>query len=122
MFSHLSFGVTNLARASAFYEAALRPLGVIQLWSNATAVGFGPPNGDDKLALFLLEGPAPPGRGFHLAFEAPDAAAVDAFHAAALAHGGQDLGPPGLRPHYGASYYAAFVADPDGHKLEAVHQ
>lgn len=64
----------------------------------------------------------PPGPGFHLAFDAPDHAAVDAFHAAGLAAGGRDNGQPGLRPHYGATYYAAFLIDPDGHHLEAVHQ
>ena len=61
-----------------------------------------------------------PGAGFHLAFSAPDRAAVDAFHAAALAHGGSDDGPPGVRLHYDPGYYAAFVRDPDGHRHEAV--
>jgi len=61
-----------------------------------------------------------PGEGFHLAFTASDRAAVDAFHAAALRHGGADNGPPGLRPHYGPGYYAAFVIDPDGYRIEAV--
>ena len=122
MLGHLSFGVADLARSTAFYKAALGPLGVVRLWSNATAVGFGPPGGGDRLALFLVEDPTPPGPGFHLAFEAPDQAAVAAFHAAALSRGGEDLGPPGLRPHYGETYYAAFARDPDGHKLEAVHQ
>ena len=63
-----------------------------------------------------------PGPGFHLAFDAADPAAVDRFHAAALEHGGSDDGPPGPRPQYGPTYYAAFVFDPDGNKLEAVHQ
>jgi catechol 2,3-dioxygenase-like lactoylglutathione lyase family enzyme len=63
-----------------------------------------------------------PGPGFHLAFDAASRASVDRFHAAALAAGGTDEGGPGPRPHYGATYYAAFVRDPDGHKLEAVHQ
>jgi catechol 2,3-dioxygenase-like lactoylglutathione lyase family enzyme len=63
-----------------------------------------------------------PGPGFHLAFNAPSRAAVDAFHKAALSAGARDVGVPGLRPHYGATYYAAFVIDPDGYKLEAVHQ
>lgn len=122
MLGHLSFGVKDLAHATAFYEAILEPLGCKLLWTNATAVGFGPPGGEDKLALFLRPEATPPGAGFHLAFDAPSNAAVDAFHAAALARGAQDLGAPGLRPHYGACYYAAFVLDPDGHKLEAVCQ
>jgi catechol 2,3-dioxygenase-like lactoylglutathione lyase family enzyme len=119
---HLSFGVRDLERAATFYDAALAPLGVVRVWTNAKAVGFGPLGGQDKLALFLTPDATPPGPGFHLAFEAPDRAAVDAFHAAALAAGGIDLGPPGLRPPYGEGYYAAFVRDPDGYKLEAVHQ
>ena len=122
MLGHLSFGVADLDRASTFYAAVLKPLGVVRLWSNASAVGFGPRGGEDRLALFLVDKPIAPGKGFHLALEAPDAAAVDAFHATALAHGGTDLGPPGLRLHYGETYYAAFVCDLDGYKLEAVHQ
>ena len=122
MLGHLSFGVANLARASAFYEAALKPLGVVCLWSNATAAGFGPSDGEDKLVLFLVENPVAPGRGFHLALDAPSPAAVDAFYAAAMSCGGQDMGAPGLRPHYGETYYAAFITDLDGYKLEAVHQ
>jgi catechol 2,3-dioxygenase-like lactoylglutathione lyase family enzyme len=76
----------------------------------------------DKLALFASPEVAPPGAGFHLAFAAPSPTAVDAFHAAALEAGGRDARGPGFRPHYGESYYAAFVIGPDGHKLEAVHQ
>lgn len=80
------------------------------------------PNGDEKLALFLkvdVDVPLAAGPGFHLALMAPSSEAVDAFHAAAVANGGRDDGGPGLRPHYGKTYYAAFVFDPDGHKLEA---
>lgn len=122
MLGHLSFGVRDLDRATAFYDAALAPLGVVRVWANARGAGFGPPGGQDKLALFVAPGATSPGPGFHLAFDAPSRAAVDTFHAAALAAGGTDRGAPGLRPHYGATYYAAFVLDPDGHKLEAVHQ
>ena len=123
MLSHLSIGVNDLERSAAFYDAVLAPLGIVRVWSSPKGVGFGPEGGQDKLALFPAPGKArAPGEGFHLAFAAPDRAAVDAFHAAALAQGGRDLGAPGLRPHYGPNYYAAFVADPDGHKLEAVHQ
>jgi catechol 2,3-dioxygenase-like lactoylglutathione lyase family enzyme len=123
MLGHLSFGVADLDRAAAFYDAILAPLGFERVWSSAKGVGFGARGGGDKLALFPHPGGGvPPGPGFHLAFDAPNPAAVDAFHAAAIAAGGQDVGPPGLRPHYGATYYAAFVIDPDGHKLEAVNQ
>jgi catechol 2,3-dioxygenase-like lactoylglutathione lyase family enzyme len=122
MLGHLSFGVADLARAVAFYDAALGALGCVRVWITETQAGYGLPGGTDRLALKLQAGPMPPGPGFHLAFVAPDRAAVDAFHAAALRHGGTDEGAPGPRPHYGPSYYAAFVRDPDGHKLEAVFQ
>lgn len=120
MLSHLSLGVQHLERATAFYEAALAPLGVVCVWRNARGSGFGLPGGEDKLALFGRPGAArAPGAGFHVCFAAPTRAAVDAFHAAALKAGGTDAGAPGVRPHYGADYYAAFVLDLDGHKLEA---
>lgn len=123
MLSHLSFGVNDLDKATAFYDAVLAPLGIVRLWANPRGVGYGPPGGNDKLALFARPGRvSPPGEGFHLAFEAADRAAVDGFHAAAMALGAKDLGAPGLRPHYSPTYYAAFIADPDGHKLEVVHQ
>ena len=72
------------------------------------------------LALKQRAGATPPGAGFYLAFNAPSRAAVDAFYVEALRAGGTDNGPPGLRPHYGPTYHAAFVIDPDGHPLEAV--
>ena len=123
MLSHLSFGVADLDRATAFYEAVLAPLGYVCVWRNERAAGFGEAGGEDRLALFARGGEArSPGAGFHLCFTAASPAAVDAFHAAALAGGGSDAGAPGLRPHYGPRYYAAFVVDPDGHKLEAVNQ
>jgi catechol 2,3-dioxygenase-like lactoylglutathione lyase family enzyme len=120
---HLSLGVFDLARAVRFYDAVLAPVGMVRVWADATAAGYGPPGGNDKLALKRQKQPVvPPGPGFHLAFDAPTREAVDRFHAAALVQGGRDAGAPGLRPHYGPSYYAAFVFDPDGHKLEAVCQ
>jgi catechol 2,3-dioxygenase-like lactoylglutathione lyase family enzyme len=121
--SHLSFGVEDLGRATTFYERVLAPLGFVCVWRNARASGFGEPGGNDRLALFSKPGRArPPDEGFHLCFTAPSRAAVDAFHAAAIAAGGIDNGRPGLRAHYSPTYYAAFVIDPDGYKLEAVHQ
>lgn len=126
MWSHLSLGVRDVARSKAFYDAALAPLGqVCVFYDPGRVVAYGLEGQGDKLALFeqadtserLAAGP-----GCHLALAAPSREAVDSFYAAALAQGGHDEGPPGLRPHYGASYYAAFVRDPDGHKLEAVHQ
>ena len=86
------------------------------------AWAMGPPGGQDRLAVFLKPDAHPPGPGFHLCFNAPSTAAVDAFHAAAMANGGKDDGPPGLRPHFGPDYYACFVFDPEGWKLEALHK
>jgi catechol 2,3-dioxygenase-like lactoylglutathione lyase family enzyme len=123
MLGHLSFGVADLDRAARFYDAILAPLGFVRAWTESDGVGFGEPGGPDKLALFAKPGEArAPGPGFHLAFDAPSRSGVDAFHTAALAAGGTDAGAPGPRPHYSPTYYAAFVIDPDGYKLEAVHQ
>ena len=121
MLHHLSLGVSNLERSAAFYDAALSTLGYVRVWSDATAIGYGVAGGGDRLAIKLQpQGVLAAGPGFHLAFAAPSRAAVARFHAAALLHGGRDNGAPGLRPEYGANYYAAFVVDPDGHRLEAV--
>jgi len=121
MLHHLSFGVSNLERAAAFYDAALSALGYVRVWSDATAIGYGCEGGGDKLAIKLSTGEAvAPGPGFHVAFAATSRAAVARFHAAALKNGGQDNGAPGLRPQYGENYYAAFVIDPDGYRVEAV--
>jgi catechol 2,3-dioxygenase-like lactoylglutathione lyase family enzyme len=120
MLDHLSLGTADLARSSAFYDATLEPLGIVRVWSHPDAVGYGLPGGQDALAIKQRPGFAAPGAGFHLAFTARTPAEVDAFFRAALAHGGRDDGAPGLRPRYGPGYYAAFVVDPDGHRLEAV--
>ena len=120
MLHHLSFGVLDLQRAGRFYDAVLSPLGYVRIFEDDTALGYGYPGGDDKLSLKLVPRPAAPGDGVHLAFAARSHAQVDAFHAAALRHGGRCNGAPGLRPDYGDDYYAAFVVDPDGYRLEAV--
>ncbi|MEO8132446.1 MAG: VOC family protein [Betaproteobacteria bacterium] len=127
MLHHISFGVTEIRRSAEFYDAVLSTLGYERVWSDLkggnpnSAVGYGYAGGGDKLALKLRAGEqAAPGPGFHVAFAAPGRAAVDAFHAAALRHGGKDNGRPGLRPDYGPDYYAAFVVDPDGYRIEAV--
>jgi catechol 2,3-dioxygenase-like lactoylglutathione lyase family enzyme len=122
MLGHLSFGVTDLARAAAFYDSVMAVLGFVRVQDGPTQIGYGKPGQGDRFALKLREGAATPGAGFHLAFDAPDRATVDRFHAAAMAHGGRDNGPPGPRPRYSPTYYAAFVHDPDGYALEAVHQ
>lgn len=126
MLHHVSFGVSNIEVSVRFYDQALAPLGYVRVWSDlrpgqqGQAVGYGPPGSDDKLAIKQSSNIAPPGPGFHLAFSAPAREAVQLFHEAALRNGGRDNGAPGLRPHYGEHYYAAFVIDPDGHHLEAV--
>jgi catechol 2,3-dioxygenase-like lactoylglutathione lyase family enzyme len=120
---HISLGVTDLARSAAFYDAALGALGYVRVFGSDRAVGYGVPGADaDRLLLIAQPAPVrPPSSGFHLAFAAPNREAVDGFHRAALQNGGADEGAPGLRPQYGADYYATFVLDPDGYKLEAKH-
>ena len=123
MISHLSIGVSNLQRASAFYDAVLGALGYGRIFSGPASVGYGPPGGPERLAL--KQRPASAigvDAGFHLAFTASDQASVDRFHKQAVALGGADDGAPGLRPAYGPSYYAAFIVDHDGHRLEVVCQ
>lgn len=101
----------------------MRALGYDRVFTGSSAVGYGRTGSNvDRLLLTLQSvSPRPPGPGFHLAFIAPDRQAVDLFHVAALRFGGTDQGAPGLRPQYGPEYYAAFVLDPDGYKLEAKH-
>lgn len=123
MLGHISFGVRDLAASGRFYDAALRALGYDRVFTSDQAIGYGAADSDNDRLLLVHHCAAatPPGPGFHLAFAAPSREAVDRFHAAAIAHGGTDQGGPGLRPRYGPDYYAAFVLDPDGYKLEAKH-
>lgn len=133
VFEHLSVGTTNLARACAFYDAVLSPLGLVRVANEVEPAGasacWGPagslpgPDGTPGAAPFWVEerpGPiiCPP--GFHLCFWAENRLAVRAFHAAGLAHGGLDNGVPGLPPHYADTYFAAFLLDTEGWRLEAV--
>ncbi|APP82290.1 VOC family protein [Xanthomonas hortorum pv. vitians] len=127
MLHHVSLGVRTIEASAAFYDAVLGALGYVRVWSDLEpgtldqAVGYGRPGGEDSLALKQRDARlCATGAGFHLAFAASAAGAVDAFHLAALQHGGSCNGAPGLRPDYGDDYYAAFVIDPDGHHLEAV--
>jgi catechol 2,3-dioxygenase-like lactoylglutathione lyase family enzyme len=116
---HLSVGVSDLARSRDFYRRALTPLGFSELgqWRDgATAVVFGLEEaGDFTISTAYTVG------GAHVAFAADRREQVDAFYAAAIEAGGQDNGRPGLRPKYAEGYYGAFVLDPDGHNIEAVH-
>ncbi len=116
MFDHIGFGVTNLAESKAFFLKALEPLDVAVAMEGPYGIGMGKGN---KPSLWLHETKQRPAR-LHIAFSAGSRAAVDAFYRAALAAGGKDNGAPGLRPHYHANYYGAFVIGPDGHNIEAV--
>jgi len=119
MINHVSIGVHDVAKAKRFYDAALEPLGYKCLSEDAGSLGYG----RDAVALWIgaAERPVPPDdkSNLHFCFDAPTRKSIDAFHAAALAQGGRDNGKPGLRPDYGANYYAAFVVDPDGYRIEA---
>jgi len=119
MLNHLSIGVRDVAKAKRFYDAALKPLGYTCLSQSPGSLGYG----QDRVTLWIgaAERPVPADdkSGLHVCFDAPNRKSVDAFHAAALRSGGRDNGKPGLRADYGADYYAAFVVDPDGYRLEA---
>lgn len=119
MFDHVKFGVSDYAASKAFFLAALEPLGVAVVAEGAPAYGveLSPPGG--KVSLCLHQTEEKPAH-LHLAFVAERRSQVDAFYRAALAAGGKDHGAPGLRPHYHANYYAAFVIGPDGHNIEVV--
>ena len=119
MIDHLSIAVSDLSRSAAFYEAVLSPLGYSRLVEREKTVGFGKRYPEIWLNHRPDMTPADPDTGHHVCLRASGSEAVDAFHAAALAHGGADAGPPGLRPAAMTSYYGAFILDPDGAKLEA---
>jgi catechol 2,3-dioxygenase-like lactoylglutathione lyase family enzyme len=119
MIDHVSIGVRDIAKAKAFYDAALKPIGYACLSSSKGSHGYG----KDQAAFWINATPSPvppePGSGLHFCFTAPTRKSVDAFHQAAIRHGGSDNGKPGLRADYGTNYYAAFVVDPDGYRIEA---
>lgn len=122
MIDHTGIAVADFAKAKAFYDAALAPLGASMLMivpkkftGGRNVAGYG----RDRPVWWLNDG-GEPGPGRHTAFTANSRAEVDAFYAAAIAGGGSDNGKPGLRPHYHDYYYGAFVFDPDGNNIEAV--
>ncbi|MFN0194336.1 MAG: VOC family protein [Aestuariivirga sp.] len=122
MFDHVGFPVSDLKKSRAFYEAALAPLGVgvkMELKAEDTGGYEGLGLGRTRPQFWIGTGTGI-SEAIHVAFEASDRAAVDAFYKTALAAGGTDNGAPGLRPHYHPDYYGAFVRDPDGHNIEAV--
>jgi catechol 2,3-dioxygenase-like lactoylglutathione lyase family enzyme len=120
MLHHLSLGIADLDRARAFYDPVMAELGLSRTLDVEDAVGYGAGITSFSLNRPADGKPASPGNGVHVAFEVEHRAAVVAFHRVALAQGGSDDGPPGLRPEYDPNYYAAFVRDPDGNKIEAV--
>jgi catechol 2,3-dioxygenase-like lactoylglutathione lyase family enzyme len=123
MLAHFSIGVRDIDQAKRFYDAVLEPLGYKCLRPAKTVPGYG--YGRDSLAFWVIsaECPVPPDEasGLHFCFAAPNGDAVDAFRAAALQAGGRDNGAPGMRNKYSSDYYAAFVIDPDGYRIEALY-
>ena len=124
MIDHMGIAVSDIERSRKFYETALGALGMSvnmevgpdQTESGGTALGLGAR--DEK--IFWIADQERPGEGTHVAFRVERREQVDAFHAAGVKAGGRDNGAPGLRPHYGPNYYAAFICDPDGANIEAV--
>lgn len=121
MLEHASIGVRDIAGARRFYDAALAPLGMRCLNAAESMLGYGRTAPCFWIGKVGRPVPAYPDSGLHLCFVAPTRAAVDAFHAAALAAGGRDNGGPGLRTEYAPDYYAAFVIGPEGYRIEALH-
>jgi catechol 2,3-dioxygenase-like lactoylglutathione lyase family enzyme len=121
MIDHISIAVRDLKTAEAFFTALLAPLGLAKLreWPEA-AIGYGKKYPEFWINCRIAMDRVTEDSGVHICLRAPDTAAVDAFHAAALKAGGTSDGAPGLRPEYHSNYYAAFVRDPDGNRIEAV--
>ena len=119
MLDHVSIGVRDLARTKRFYDQALKPLGYECLSEGDTSLGYG--SGTVSLWISAAAHPVPPdmNSGLHFCFAAPSRQSVDRFYAAALKAGGRDNGQPGLRTEYSGDYYAGFVIDPDGYRIEA---
>lgn len=115
MLDHMELFVSDLARSKEFYTKTLAPLGFRIIHDLQDATGFG----DESFPSFWIHTSDRRHRS-HFAFGAKDRAAVEAFYRAAIAAGGRDNGPPGIRAHYHPNYYAAFVYDPDGNNIEAV--
>ena len=119
MLDHVSIGVADLGRTKRFYDKALGPLGYSCLSESGDTLGYG----HDGVQLWIYQTKRPitpePTSGLHFSFVAPSRDSVSKFHAGALEAGGQDNGKPGLRKDYSDNYYAAFVIDPDGYRIEA---
>src|SRR3954454_9297238 len=120
MIDHVSVGVRDLERSARFYEQALAPLGLSRLVTRPATTGFGKTYPEFWINLRAAMNPVPKESGAHICLRARSAIEVDRFHAAALAGGGRCDGAPGLRAHDRVRYYAAFILDPDGNRIEAV--
>jgi catechol 2,3-dioxygenase-like lactoylglutathione lyase family enzyme len=121
MFSHVTLGTNDFARAEKFYDAVMAALGHPVLFKTSNMFAYGDLAGEKLFILPPFDGKeARPGNGVHAAFKVDSRATVDAFYRAAMDNGGSDEGPPGLRPHYHPNYYGAYVRDPDGNKIQAV--
>ncbi len=120
MYSHVTVGSNDIARARAFYDPVLATLGIERFFEHDSALGYGEMRGTRLWVMRPHDGAAASaGNGMHVAFLAPTRAAVRAFYEAALANGGTDEGAPGPRPQYHRNYYGAYARDPDGNKLQA---
>jgi catechol 2,3-dioxygenase-like lactoylglutathione lyase family enzyme len=123
MIDHIGISCSDFEASRRFYENALAPLGIammMEVTPEMTGGYHGIGMGAEAKPFFWFGSDGPRGQRMHVAFAARTRAEVDAFHAAAMANGGRDNGPPGLRPHYHPDYYGAFVLDPDGINVEAV--
>jgi catechol 2,3-dioxygenase-like lactoylglutathione lyase family enzyme len=119
MLDHVSIGVRDIARTKRFYDLALAPLGYKCLRDTASLIGYGAASIEFWITPTQRPVSPEPESGLHFCFLAPGPEAVEAFHRAAVAAGGRDNGAPGLRPEYSPGYFAAFVTDPDGYRIEA---
>jgi catechol 2,3-dioxygenase-like lactoylglutathione lyase family enzyme len=119
MFSHVTIGTNDIAKAKSFYDALLKPLGLVRRADTPDAASYGQPEGPTPLWVVrpLDKQPATAGNGITIGLEASDRPAVDAAYKAAIAAGGRDEGPPGIRENYSPNYYGAYVRDPDGNKI-----
>ena len=120
MLDHISLGVSDLERATHFYEPTLAPLGLTKLVTRPASIGFGKSIPEFWINFRAEMAEVAADSGVHICLRAKSIVDVDAFHAAALGAGGRSDGAPGLRPHDRVRYYAAFVRDPDGNRIEAV--